>query len=143
MRLYNIVSEILVILPIIDFAVTAPLLAQEKLQARINVVHISAHAWKRADDSELEELGVKLFNHPKSHFVSKPEELPAAHPPSSSPPSEGPMEVDQPLIIGHPKSHSFAKPLPSISEEPPQGSSSDRAQLRLLNADDLHGLMKI
>ena len=59
MRLYNIVSKILVILPIIDFAVTAPLLAQEKLQARVNVVHISAHAiTKRADDSELDELGV-------------------------------------------------------------------------------------
>ena len=85
MRLYNIVSEILLILPIIDFAVTAPVLVQEKLQARVNVVHIPAHAmtmlWKRADDSELDELGVKLFSHPESHSVSKPEELSAAHPP--------------------------------------------------------------
>jgi hypothetical protein len=59
MRLYYIVSGILLILPIIDFAVAAPELIQEKLQARVDVVHIPEEAMA---------------------MLERPEELPAAHP---------------------------------------------------------------
>jgi hypothetical protein len=93
MRLYYIVSGTLLILSIIDFAVTAPVLVQEKIQARVDVVHMPGDAMtmlgKRGDDSgELGELWVELFDHPESHFPPKPEELPAMHPLSSLPPSE-------------------------------------------------------
>jgi hypothetical protein len=119
MRLHNIVvSGILLILPIIDFAVTAPVLGREKLQARVDVAHIPEDAMtvlrKRGD--ELDELWIKLFGHSESHFSPKPEELPTTHSPLTLPKSEpanGPIDVEQPL--------------PSIPEEPPQVPSPDRA----------------
>ncbi|KAI0274456.1 hypothetical protein BGY98DRAFT_993346 [Russula aff. rugulosa BPL654] len=40
MRWYNIVTGILLTLPIVDFALTAPVLVQEKSQARVGAVHI-------------------------------------------------------------------------------------------------------
>ncbi|KAN0123263.1 hypothetical protein V8E52_003216 [Russula decolorans] len=40
MRRYDIVSGILLILSIIDFALAAPVLVQEKRQASVDVVHI-------------------------------------------------------------------------------------------------------
>ncbi len=40
MRRYYIVSGILLILPIIDFALAAPVLVQEECQAYVDVVHI-------------------------------------------------------------------------------------------------------
>jgi hypothetical protein len=40
MRRYDIVSRIILILSIIDFALAAPVLVQEKHQARVDVVHI-------------------------------------------------------------------------------------------------------
>jgi hypothetical protein len=121
MRLYNIVSGIILILPIIDFAVTAPVLVQEKRQARVDVVHIPGDAMtmlgKRGGDSgELFELWVELFDHPESHFPTKPEELPAARPSLSSQPSGpagGSTDVEQPL--------------PPIHEEPVAVSSQVHA----------------
>jgi hypothetical protein len=41
MRRYRIISGILLILSIIDFALAAPVLVQEKRQARVDVVHVS------------------------------------------------------------------------------------------------------
>jgi hypothetical protein len=117
MRRYYIVSGILLILPIIDFAVAAPVLVQEKRQAGVDVVHIPEDAitmlGKRGD--ELNELWLKLFGHPEDHFA-KPEESSAARPSSSSPPSgpaDGWTDVKQPL--------------PSIPEEPSPVSSPDHA----------------
>ena len=83
MRRYYIVSGILLILPIIDFALAAPVLVQEKRQAGFNVLHIPEDVTtmleKRGD--ELDEL-ILVY---EDHFA-KPEEPPATHPSSSSPP---------------------------------------------------------
>jgi hypothetical protein len=125
MRRYYIVSGILLIPPIIDFAVAAPVLVQEKRQAGIDVVRTSEDAitmfGKRGDD-ELNELWLKLFGRPESYFLPKPEESPAAHPSSSSPPSgpaDGSMDVEQPP--------------PSIPEEPSPVSGPDHASPSLGN----------
>ncbi|KAI0274458.1 hypothetical protein BGY98DRAFT_1178392 [Russula aff. rugulosa BPL654] len=59
MRRYDIVAGILAILFIIDFALAAPVLAQEKIQARVDMVHMPNDLitvlGKRSGD-ELEEL---------------------------------------------------------------------------------------
>jgi hypothetical protein len=60
MRRYDIVTGILLVLSIIDFALAAPLLAQEKHQSRVDVVHIPKDVTtvlgKRWEE-ELEKLG--------------------------------------------------------------------------------------
>jgi hypothetical protein len=70
MRLYYIVSGILLILPIINLVVTAPVLVQEKLQARVDVVHMPKDAGTKLGKrgGELDELWVKLFGYPEDHF---------------------------------------------------------------------------
>ncbi|KAI0276428.1 hypothetical protein BGY98DRAFT_1187795 [Russula aff. rugulosa BPL654] len=106
MRLYRdyIVSGIFLILLIINFAVAAPVLIQEKLQARVDVVYIPKHAMtmlgtrKRA--GELDEI----FSDAEGHFVrpensANPEESSAIRPSSSSQPSglaDGLTDVGQP-----------------------------------------------
>jgi hypothetical protein len=100
MRRYYIVSRILLILPIIDFAVAAPVLVQEKRQTDVGVVHKPEDAiiilGKRGDN-----LNNALFIY--EDYIDK---LLAAHPSSRLPPSEphhGWTNVEQPL--------------PSIAEE--------------------------
>jgi hypothetical protein len=106
MRLYHIVSRILFILPIIDFAVAAPVLVQEKLQAGVDVVHIHEDAinmlGKRGD--EFDEFLLKLFEDPGSHLFAKPGESAASRllSPQTSP-AGGWTDLK--------------KPLPSIPEE--------------------------
>jgi hypothetical protein len=100
MRRYSIVSGILLILPIIDFALAAPVLVQEKRQAGVDVLHTPEDTitmlGKRGD--ELNELWLKLLN--EDHFA-KPEESSATRPSSGSPPSgpaDGWVDVEeQPL----------------------------------------------
>ena len=70
MRLYYIVSGIL-ILPIVDFAVAAPVLVQQKLRARVNIMDMP------------EEVMTML---------ERPKEFPAADPASSSAPPPGPAD---------------------------------------------------
>ena len=64
MRRYGIVSGILLILFIIDFAIAAPVLVQEKRQAVVNVAYIPKDMvtvlGKRGDD-ELEKLAEEYF----------------------------------------------------------------------------------
>jgi hypothetical protein len=118
MRRYYIVSGILLILPIIDFAVAAPTLLQEKRQAGADVVHIPKDAitmlGKRGDEST--ELLLKLLRlGPSRDHFAKPESS-AAHPSSSSPqlaPADGWTDLTQPL-----------SPIP---EEPSPVSSPDHA----------------
>jgi hypothetical protein len=112
MRPYYVVSGILLIPPIIDFAVAAPVLAQEKPRASVDGVYIPEDATtilKRVDDwSELWADYLK-FDHAKA---AKAEESSAAGPssssqsPSSPPlgPADGSAGIDQPP--------------PSIAEEP-------------------------
>jgi hypothetical protein len=60
MRWYDIVPGILIILSIIDFALAAPVLVQEKRQASVDVAHISKDLitvlWERGDDEEYMKL---------------------------------------------------------------------------------------
>ncbi|KAI0280942.1 hypothetical protein BGY98DRAFT_283580 [Russula aff. rugulosa BPL654] len=64
MRRYDIVFGILLILSSIYFALAAPVLVQEKRQARVDVVHIPrdviAVLWKRGDE-ELAKLAEGYF----------------------------------------------------------------------------------
>lgn len=99
MRRYYIASGILLILPIIDFVLAAPVLVQEKCQAGVEVVHKPEDAiiilGKRGD--ELNELWLKFLN--EDHFA-KSEKSSAARPSSSSPPSwpaDGVTDVEKPL----------------------------------------------
>ena len=95
-RLY-IVSGILLIVPIVDFALAAPVLVQEKRQASADMVNIPAYPvvvlGKRVDG--IEEVGGKYIE----NYFAKQEESSAALPSSSSTPSgtnPGPVGVKQP-----------------------------------------------
>ncbi|KAF8502896.1 hypothetical protein F5888DRAFT_1667911, partial [Russula emetica] len=143
MRQHYIVSGILLILPIIDIAVTVPALVKEKPQAGINVMNIPKDPITvlRKRNDELNELWLEFFGHPESHFLENLEESSAAHPSLSSLPSgptDGSMDVEQPSIpkepspvtnpdhappipgnemnelwlklFGHPESYFFGKP---------------------------------
>ena len=116
MRRYYIVSGILLTLPIISFAVAAPVLVQEKHQAVVDVVHIPEDVitmlGKRGD--ELDELLLTFIGVPEDHFP-KPESSSAARPSLSSPPSAPAGSTD------------VKQSLPSIPEEPPPVSSPDHA----------------
>jgi hypothetical protein len=83
MRRYDIVLGILLILSIIDFALPAPVLVQEKRQARVDVVHIPRDVitvlWKRGEE-ELAQLMEEYFKQLKSVHPQ------AAHASSSSVP---------------------------------------------------------
>jgi hypothetical protein len=84
MRRYDIASGILLILSIIDFALAAPVLVQEKRQACADVVHIAKDVipvlGKRGDP--LEELWDKYFQ----RLSGKPIGSSDAHAPASSAP---------------------------------------------------------
>ncbi len=86
MRRYNIVSRILLILSVIDFALAAPVLVQEKRQAYVDVVHTPGDAitmWGKRGGSEMVwEESIKSVE-----AWGKPKESPAAPPSSSSAPS--------------------------------------------------------
>ena len=112
MRLYHTVSGVLFILPIIDFAVAAPVRIREKLQVRVNEVRIPATTMLGTRGSGLDELLLKPFRHPFRHSPSEPG-LSDAHP-SSSLPLSVPTDV----------STDFEQP-PSISEQPSQLSYPD------------------
>jgi hypothetical protein len=75
MRRYYIVSGILLILPIINFAVAAPVLVQEKRQAVVDVAHIPKDVitmlGKRGDSETFEELLLKLFGVPEDHYKTR------------------------------------------------------------------------
>ena len=122
MRRHYIVSGIFIILPIIDFAVAAPVLVQEKRQALINMELIPKDTTimleKRGDEmDDWDKLMLVYNNHlskpglvHEDHFA-KPEEESAARPSSSSLPSVGqplspipegpPIESDHELTSEH------------------------------------------
>jgi hypothetical protein len=127
MRLYSdyIVSGIFLILLIINFAVAAPVLVQEKSQARVDVVHIPKYAMTMLGTRKRAGGLDEIFSDAESHFVrpensANPEKSSATHPSSSSQPlglADGPTDVQQPL--------------PSIPYEPPQVPGPDRAPLNI------------
>lgn len=113
MRRYYIVSGILLIIPIIDLAVAAPVIVQNKRQTSVDVKHIPEDAitmlGKRA--GEWDELG-DLFLVNWDHFA-KPEESSTARPSSSSQPS------------GPDRGRPDVGKLPPIPEEPFTVSEAD------------------
>jgi hypothetical protein len=124
MRRYDIVSGILLILSIIDFALAAPVLVQKKRQASVNVVHIPKDVItvleKRGDD-DIEKLVGEFFE-----TSEKPVESSDAHAPSSSAPPEpdyGPLNIVESL--GPNPAPSTANPDQSMkSSSPPPTTSS-------------------
>ena len=112
MRPFCVVTGILLFLPIIDFAVAAPVSVGQKPQARVDVVKIPENAanmlGRRGD--ELYEMYLDLFGHSEESSAAH---LPSGPPPSESGPSDGLMNVD--------KQQQF------IPKEPSQVSSPDRA----------------
>jgi hypothetical protein len=85
MRRYDIASGILLILSIIDFALAAPVLVQEKRQASVDVVHIPrdviTELGKRMDDEGLGKMVAKYFK-----TIIQPAESSETHAPLSSAP---------------------------------------------------------
>jgi hypothetical protein len=85
MRRYGIVSAILLILSIIDFALAAPILVQEKRQACVDVVHIPENVitvlGKRGDDDDVLKLALEYLE-----AWGKPVDSSDAHASSSSAP---------------------------------------------------------
>jgi hypothetical protein len=131
MRRYYIVSGILLILPIIDFALAVPVLVQENRQAGVDVVHILEDAvpmlGKRGDDLD------ELFLLYEDHFA-QPEESSAARPSSSSPPSgsdPGWTDLKQPL----PSAPDGWSPVSSPDHAPPNPGPSTESGHELIKWD--------
>jgi hypothetical protein len=125
MRRYDIVSGILLILSIIDFALAAPVLVQEKRQACVGVVHIPKDVipvlGKRGDE-ELEKLLEEFYNNMKKEVESS-----NAHASSSSAPpgpDRGPTNVVQAPAQNPASPTSNLDPL----MEPPSLSSTEAMQ---------------
>ena len=86
MRRHNIVSGILFILSIIDFALAAPILAEEKRQAAVDVAHmipkdVITALGKRVDEEAVAKLAEELLE------TGGKQESAVTHAPSSSAPS--------------------------------------------------------
>ena len=131
MRRKYIVSGILLILPIIDFAVAAPVPVQEKRQAGIDVAHIPEDAKamlrKRGDDFD------QLFSMFEDHFAN-PEESSATRPSSSSPPSgsdHGQMDVKKPP----PSNPEGWSPVSSSDHGSPSAGSLTESEYELMMGD--------
>jgi hypothetical protein len=148
MRRYDIVSEILLILSIIDFALAAPVLVQEKLQACVDVVHIPRAVitvlGKRGPGNEGLD---KLANLAKEFFETwtKPVESSDAHAPSSSaPPGPDPGSTNVVPAPAPNPAPSTANPILSIElSSTPWTASSDSENFEWLveheGDDELHG----
>jgi hypothetical protein len=92
MRRYYIVSGILLILSIINFALAAPILPREKHQARVGVVHIPKHmrtVFGKRGDGDLEKAVAEYLK------TIKPTESSDAHASSSSALDHGSTDVGQ------------------------------------------------
>jgi hypothetical protein len=149
MRRYDIVSVILLILSIIDFALAAPVLVQEKRQARVDVVHIPRDVitvvLEKRGDEELEKMAEEYFK-----TSGKPVESSDAHA-SSSPalpgPDDGPANVVQApapnpaLSTAHPNPLlGPSSPSSTVSSFPNSFSDSDiEFVYEPTSGDEVHG----
>ena len=131
MRLYDIVSGILLILSVIDFALAAPVLVQEKRQAWVDVVHLPKDVITVLDkrgDEELEKLAAEYFN-----SWERPIDSSDGHASSSSAPlgpDHGSTDVVQAPGPNPPSSTGNSGPLTEPSSPssiaPTSGSFEDR-----------------
>jgi hypothetical protein len=148
MRRYDIVSGILLILSIIDFALAAPVLVQEKRQACVDVVHIpraviTVLGKRGPGDEDLD----KLPNLAKEFFETwkNPVESSDAHAPSSSaPPGPDPGSTNVVSAPAPNPAPSTANPILSIElSSTPWTASSDSENFEWLveheGDDELHG----
>ncbi|KAI0276412.1 hypothetical protein BGY98DRAFT_985590 [Russula aff. rugulosa BPL654] len=101
MRLYYVVSGIPLILSIIDLTVAAPVLIQEKPQARIDT--------RVGDWEEVWQFEVLDGGQPGTHFFAKPGPESSAARLSSFPQPPGPVDGQT----------NVKQSLPSTSKEPP------------------------
>ena len=130
MRRYDIVTGILLILSIIDFALAAPVLVQEPHQARVDVVHIPKDAitvLRKRWEEDLEKLGEGFLK-----TVGKPAESSDSTLSSSLAPSAGPDHGSTNIVQApapNPAS-STANPDPSMEPSSCSPSTSSRQGLR-------------
>ena len=124
MRRYFIASGVLLVLPVVNFAIAAPVLVQETRQTGVDVVHMPEGAitmlGERGELDDLEEL-LRMYE----ERLPKQAESSASHPSSSSPP---PLPPPAPPPAP-PPDHGWAdvgQPQPSIPEEPSPVSSPGR-----------------
>jgi hypothetical protein len=100
MRQYFIFSGILLIRPIIDFDIAAPVPVQGQRQAGVDVVHTPGDAitmlGKRGEDLSM------LFNIYEDHFAA-PEESSAARPSSAKPVSDSDYELVDEHALPNPR----------------------------------------
>jgi hypothetical protein len=117
MRLYDLISGILLILPTIDFAVAMPVPAQEKRQPSVDMELIPTDTItmleKRGDEFNLEELSRLILEDGQNPDLAH--ENPFARPKESS--AAGPSSSLPPLKPLHGWTN-VKKKLPSIPEDP-------------------------
>ncbi|KAN0105715.1 hypothetical protein V8E52_010771 [Russula decolorans] len=140
MRRYNIVYGILLILSIIDFALAAPVLVQEKRQACVDVVHIPR--------DEITVLGKRGFEHldkfaslAEAYFktLGKPVESSDAHASSSSAPL-GPDHGSTNVVQAPAPNPALSTTNPSPLMEPSSPSSTASSGPTLSDSEDLKWL---
>ena len=113
MRQYDIVSGILLILSIIDFALAAPITIQEKRQARVDVAHIPRDAisalGKRGEDDldGLALLAQEYIETEEGKVGSS--DVPASSSSAALGPDHGPTNVEAP-VPNPPSSDAHAPP---------------------------------
>ena len=126
MRLYYVlvVSGIFLIFSVIDFAIAAPVLAQEKPQARVDAVNIPEDAMttlgKRVGDwEEVWQFEVLDGGQPGTHFFAKPGPESSAARLSSFPQPSGPVDEQA----------NVKQSLPSTPKEPPPSVMNEMPNL--------------
>ena len=128
MRRYHVVSGILLVLPIINFAVAAPALLPEKRQAGVDVAHIPEDAvtmlGKRVGTEEFDKLFLQKLN--KLSFLDdelpEPEALAAKPKPDPKPSNQGPSNPGS--SNPGPSNPESSNPGPSNLESSNQGPSN-------------------
>jgi hypothetical protein len=123
MRRHYIVSGIFLILSIIDFALAAPVLVQEKRHASVDVVHIPKNLttvlWERGDE-EYMKLMQWYYKKSKGLYGQVDSKSSVAHAsPSSAPPGpdHGSTSILQPPTLN--PASSTANPYPELESPSP------------------------
>ena len=123
MRLYNIA---LVILPIINIALAAPVLEQENPRAGIDVVQIPNVLGKRIGEEELQKVGAEFFKSSEKSSDAHVSSSSAQPGPDHGLTNDaGPPSPNPEPSTANPE-HALVGPGPSSSTAPTLGSFDDR-----------------